>query len=980
MKAFTPLLNTEKNKKTGAAPVWILKIPFVSGTLYLSDRIFTYTGITIKPWIANWGKIDESISDEMGAPQVSDFAVDIIIDPDEATDIHDLLWSESVETLRCELYLWFEGLTVATDPMVLMWAGNIIDFDRLNELAYNVRLVDESVRIDKHPGRVLSLADYPNADLNHVGYQMPILYGDVDGAEALGLDVGARTALIAELSGTTGLAIGTTNTAVANGLFTYSISGTNYSKAANAAGTAPGNDVIPVNHYGAVAFDIGADGTIDVIEAAGNAAGYDTAALAIAGIAAAAAGHVRMGTVTAISTSGSFTFGTTALNAANTTVVYTPVALHTDFYLSSGRSLVNGDTIIIGTEEIYIATISDTHITACTRGYNSTTAALHAAGTLVQGKKTSVVYMFADHPVHSIGNIYATGTNGVSIDITDRCTKYTGQTGSELAGYEGKAVITVPTVSTTEVYTCTDLPKTLSQTTLSATGTFATPSALGTITERYYLIYFTASVSVNPSETTSGDATGGPLTAENIHGVQATAGTMTSPASFKTPKVGTPTETIIITWSATVTSLPTGYVSFSLQVAGYVVCEWRWNSAGLLVTPGASPASIAFTLSAQMPGSFTLSGTQNNAADAHITFTVTGIHLDQAETGATSFKINVKSDDSLVTIGTVDHNGWTPAITSPHKVVETGAWHTGTIAITHGGGGTVGGTSSLKIDKVEMCQVIETAPELSEAGVPAKISGEGYQDDGSGTITGTPSALIERPDHIFDHFLYTYAVWPLADFSTDAATPFAADSYKLAVVINTRKRMKEWLAYMAFQCRCWFRFSNGKAYLLYRPDSLSSDKTITAAMIRMNDDYTTSVRGPSRSPLDEIINKVTLYYQRDWSKPEGREAYQAVVTVENAASIAAYGEKEKPDLFLFDYIRDATVAADLAAFYLARYKDRKKVISMDLFLDNAELEFADAITVTPLSALVGEVRKVNFAPGSGRDMRNDMITLTMREY
>jgi hypothetical protein len=74
------------------------------------------------------------------------------------------------------------------------------------------------------------------------------------------------------------------------------------------------------------------------------------------------------------------------------------------------------------------------------------------------------------------------------------------------------------------------------------------------------------------------------------------------------------------------------------------------------------------------------------------------------------------------------------------------------------------------------------------------------------------------------------------------------------------------------------------------------------------------------------------------------------------------------------------MAADVRAFYLARYKDRKKVVTFDLFLDNAELEFADALTITPLGALVGEVRKVNFAPGSGRDMRNDMIAITMREY
>jgi hypothetical protein len=120
-----------------------------------------------------------------------------------------------------------------------------------------------------------------------------------------------------------GLAIGSTTTAVSNVAFNYTINGVQYSKAAVAAGTAPGNDVVPQSTYGAVAFDIGADGTIDAIEAADNATGYASAALAIAGIPAAAADHARMGTVTATKSDGAFTFGTTALNAANTTVAYT---------------------------------------------------------------------------------------------------------------------------------------------------------------------------------------------------------------------------------------------------------------------------------------------------------------------------------------------------------------------------------------------------------------------------------------------------------------------------------------------------------------------------------------------------------------------------------------------------------------------------------------------------------------------------------
>jgi hypothetical protein len=233
--------------------------------------------------------------------------------------------------------------------------------------------------------------------------------------------------------------------------------------------------------------------------------------------------------------------------------------------------------------------------------------------------------------------------------------------------------------------------------------------------------------------------------------------------------------------------------------------------------------------------------------------------------------------------------------------------------------------------------------------------------------------LTERPDLIFRHFLYTYA--SVADFSTDADTSFAADSYKFAVVINTRKKIREWCAYMALQCRCWFRFANSKAYLLYRPDSLVSDKTI--AKFADDSDFKTTMK-VRRSPLDEIINKIRVYYNRDWSMSAGAEAYQAVTTASDATSITAYGEKEQPETFQFDFIRDATMAADLRDFYLARYKDRKKVITGELFLDNFELEFADAVTLTEAGAILCEVRKVGVSPGSSDSM--DMIELEAREY
>lgn len=139
------------------------------------------------------------------------------------------------------------------------------------------------------------------------------------------MDVNATTGLNASAA----VGIGSTVTNVATGAFTFDIAGAGYTKAAVAAGTAPGNDVIPSGKYGAVALDVGVNGTIDAIEAADNASGYDSAALAIAGLPAVEAAHTRLGTVTVVKSDGDFTFGTTALSDANTTVAYTSTAAYT---------------------------------------------------------------------------------------------------------------------------------------------------------------------------------------------------------------------------------------------------------------------------------------------------------------------------------------------------------------------------------------------------------------------------------------------------------------------------------------------------------------------------------------------------------------------------------------------------------------------------------------------------------------------------
>jgi hypothetical protein len=125
---------------------------------------------------------------------------------------------------------------------------------------------------------------------------------------------------------TAALAQGSTKDKVANGAFTYDADGAGYAEAADAVGTELNAVTTPQNKYGAQALDIGADGTVNPISCTNIATGFDSAALAIADLPAAAAGHARMGYVTAMSTdAGGFVWGTTNFDDAAVTEAFTSI-------------------------------------------------------------------------------------------------------------------------------------------------------------------------------------------------------------------------------------------------------------------------------------------------------------------------------------------------------------------------------------------------------------------------------------------------------------------------------------------------------------------------------------------------------------------------------------------------------------------------------------------------------------------------------
>ncbi len=117
--------------------------------------------------------------------------------------------------------------------------------------------------------------------------------------------------------------MGTTKDYVANTLFSYQVRGVKYTKAATAAGTGPTATTVPQNTYGLFGFEVIADGTLSARDAADNATGYASAALAIAAKPAATSLlYVFAFYVVVINTAAAFVGNTTLFDATGVTATY----------------------------------------------------------------------------------------------------------------------------------------------------------------------------------------------------------------------------------------------------------------------------------------------------------------------------------------------------------------------------------------------------------------------------------------------------------------------------------------------------------------------------------------------------------------------------------------------------------------------------------------------------------------------------------
>jgi hypothetical protein len=276
---------------------------------------------------------------------------------------------------------------------------------------------------------------------------------------------------------------------------------------------------------------------------------------------------------------------------------------------------------------------------------------------------------------------------------------------------------------------------------------------------------------------------------------------------------------------------------------------------------------------------------------------------------------------------------------------------------------------------------VEYSPRQIETGARVTCTVDGLIDDPAGSLTGTPGKRIRRPHEVRKYLLLRVAGLEAARIDADsfgaAGARYAELGYRFDLALTKQTSLKELERRLARQCRSRWYWDAGLAKIAFREldAALSPVKLITPEMVLLG-----SMRA-ERGRVRELANRIRLFYRKDLLSPEGGAAgYLASLRASDAASVAAFGVRERPEAFLFDAVRDPAMAASLLAFYLEKEGKLRTTYTCDCFLEAFELEKEDALRLThPFDGLAGHLATVRSATrilGSGLAGRGDLVRLS----
>ncbi len=603
-------------------------------------------------------------------------------------------------------------------------------------------------------------------------------------------------------------------------------------------------------------------------------------------------------------------------------------AASTSFAVSDAIGLAGGMTIQADDEQMYVSAISGDTVTVV-RGYAGTLSGSHLKGAIVWERKAAFTYIVADHPLDAINKVYGKVGEGI-LDITAICTRYLGSVGNQHPNYPGKACITIPGYVTAAQAV---------QLLVNA-GTWQVLDNVS-VTDGIH-VYDNISVT------------------DSIHVYDVIAVTAPSDAGHA--------HTTAKSSNLAASNCPR-YLVDNQNLYG--VSNSRWVAIAFPGVAG-TRANVTYRITV-VSHNYATTGNIYIGVGSSIRVTSTS-PFNSSSLQSRSYEFTISSDlfaDTIyVGMNDINANNYIE-VQSASRTIELSDGTVATSAASVTGGGRTAPGTDMKSGSAGRT-ALGTDMKSGSAGrtatnLPFPTTGhpEIYGNSVANTLVGDSilcdvTRNVTAPGDVVSNILSTYC--GVTSFQQTGTFPAG---YTINGALTEYRTALEWLNLIAFQCRAWFRMELGTAKLIVRPDALTSVKTIPAC--RITDDGR-RVHSRRKADYADILNKIQILFDRDWALAKGEAAYRGLSRSSNSSSIAIFGERERPELFQFDFVTSQAMADSVRDFYLARYATRPWLHEFEAFLDHSELVFGNGVTLGFAGNVLGEIREAGYAPGSATAM------------
>ena len=645
----------------------------------------------------------------------------------------------------------------------------------------------------------------------------------------------------------------------------------------------------------------------------------------------------------------------------------------TGIELSDATGFPASGTVQIGTEQITHTEINNSVLGGTvTRGANSTTAAQHTAGDQVIEDQAEFVYEIADHEIRTVDNVKVDGTRVAAAAASTLDGGIDAVTTSialvDASAYPSKGSVQI---DNEWIHYASISSNTLTGCTRGVNGTVAATHSSGASAPGYgYQVAIAASGVA--TLTFTGFPPGlvsGTLTIIDTTDVNDTidvndAITVGDNISNTTTASRGDTQNTTSSLPRTTTKSNNGNTTTTFNFPNP-------STGGIIDQQLSFTWQVNWTTQLQQSGDkMYIDCRRGGGSWVRVwDYEVSGTTLFLSDTTTQAFLTgDSNSVDFRLTVSTINLSTLTMRMVALSRTVNT------TATVSKSGGAFRGGAAT-KTGAATKIGTVTGSLANDVVGDRITVDVHGFADDGSGTYTGTPGALIERPDHVARFLLDRYGNAEPEELAPGDFEAF--DGETLRFDLNSPTRLIDLLRSIAVQCRAIIDYSSGRWYMTKRPASVEfidigdGFDFDTAKPVRAED-------GASSVSVDsgQLRNVVNYHSWRAGQRAD--RTWEFAGAKSDALSIANFGQRE--DSISLPYLGTEEQADAALAWLQSRSADPSlKLVTFVASMFGYRAEIGDVARIVSERVPVEVLGEINAVSMTLQGRAAGMVAITIGE-